>query len=108
MSPSPTSAPTTSSALTPLATLENSVREHPTSTLLLVAGLGVAAVFLARALAPTPQNRALQVLEDIQDRLSDLAEEGALAVRRGADSVSDLHLDRSLNKLSRGIKNFFH
>ena len=93
----------------PLEALENSVREHPTSTLLLVAGLGIATVFLARALAPTtPQSRAMSVLEDIQERLSDLADEGALAVNRGVQHVGDLHLDRTLNKLSRGLKNLFH
>ncbi|MEN3943369.1 hypothetical protein WJU23_18860 [Prosthecobacter sp. SYSU 5D2] len=93
-----------------IETLENRVREHPASTLLMVAGLGVAAVFLARALipAPTPQSRAMDVLEDIQDRLAELAEEGALAVRRGADRVGDLPIERTLNRMSRGLKGLFH
>ncbi|TDU71453.1 hypothetical protein EI77_02579 [Prosthecobacter fusiformis] len=95
-------------AQSPLETLENCVRENPTRTLLMVAGLGVAAAFLARSLAPTPQNRALQVLEDIQDRLSDLADEGALAMSRGVRHVGELHLDRTFDKLSRGIKGLFH
>jgi hypothetical protein len=93
-----------------LETLENRVRERPASTLLMVAGLGVATVFLARALvpAPTPQSRAMDVLEDIQDRLAELAEEGALAVRRGADRVSELPIERTLNRMSRSLRGFFH
>ena len=96
-------------ALTPLENLENQVRQHPVSTLLLVAGAGVAAVLLARALAPsTPQSRAMEVLEDIQERLAELADDGVLAVRSGAERLSELPIDRTLNRMSRGLKSLFH
>lgn len=96
-------------APTALESLENQVREHPVSTLLLVAGAGVAAVLLARALVPsTPQSRAMEVLEDIQERLAELADDGMLAMRSGADRLSELPFDRTMNRLSRGLKGLFH
>ena len=43
-----------------IAQIENCVRKHPGATVLLVAGLGIAAVLIARALTPPPpRNRAL-------------------------------------------------
>lgn len=89
--------------------LENCVRQHPGGTLLLAAGLGVAAVLIARALTPAPpRNRALSLLEDIQQQLATLAEDGAHAVGKGMNDLGDLHLKRSLGKLSRRFKKLFH
>lgn len=98
------------SAMTKSATqLENCARQHPGSTILLAAGLGIAAVLIARALTPpTPRSRAVHLLEDIQQRLSSLAQQGTQAVGRGVDSLDDLHLDRSFGKLSSKFKNLFH
>lgn len=98
------------SAMTKSATqLENCARQHPGSTILLAAGLGIAAVLIARALTPPPpRSRAVHLLEDIQQRLSNLAQQGTQAVGRGLDSIDDLHLDRSLGKLSSKFKNLFH
>lgn len=98
------------SAMTKSATqLENCARQHPGSTILLAAGLGIAAVLIARALTPpTPRSRAVHLLEDIQQRLSSLAQQGSQAVGRGVDSIDDLHLDRSFGKLSSKFKNLFH
>ena len=91
------------------ANFENCVRKNPGSTLLLAAGLGLAAVLVARALAPAPpRNRARCLLEDIQQHLGALAKEGRHAVNRGADSLGELHLDRSIGKLSSRIKSLFH
>ena len=100
---------------------QNYVRQHPAGALLIAAGLGLAVVVVARALTPppSPRNRAMQLLEDIQDRLaelaqpahdraSSLAEGGAGALSRGVDSIGDLHLDRKLGKLSRWLKNLAH
>lgn len=87
---------------------ENCVRQHPGGTLLLAAGLGIAAVLIARALTPAPpRHRALRLLEDIQQHLTTLAEDGAHAAGKGMDSLGDLHLDRSFDKLSRGFKKMF-
>lgn len=96
------------------------VRQHPTSSLLVAIGLSVAAVLVVRALTPPPpRNRAVRLLEDIQQRLADLTEtsydrasslasDGAGVLGRGVDSLSDLHLDRRINKLSRWVKHFTH
>jgi hypothetical protein len=98
------------SAMTKSATqLENCARQNQGSTILLAAGLGIAAVLIARALTPpTPRSRAVHLLEDIQERLASLAQKGTQAVGRGVDSIDDLHLDRSFGKLSRKFKNLFH
>jgi len=89
--------------------LENCVRRNPGGTLLLAAGLGLAAILIARALTPPPpRNRALRLLEDIQQQLSSLAHESAQAVSKGVDGIGELHLERSFDKLSRKFKNLFH
>lgn len=94
----------------PVTQLENYVRQHPGSTMMLAAGLGIAAVLIARVLAPPPppRNRALHMLEDIQQQLASLAHDSAQAVGKGVDSLGDLHLDRSLGKISRRFKKLFH
>ena len=93
----------------PAAQAEQYIRQHPGGTLLMAAGLGIAAVLLARALTPAPpRNRAMRLLEDIQERLTTLGEDGAHAVGRGMGSLGDIHLDRSFDKLSRKFKNLFH
>ena len=96
-------------ALTKSATqFENYVRKHPVGTLLVAAGFGVAAVFITRAMAPPPpRHRALRLLEDIQERLSTLGEDGAHAVGRGMGSLGDIHLERSFDKLARRFKSLF-
>lgn len=100
------SAPAISKPATPI---ETCVRQHPGGTLLFAAGLGLAAVLIARALTPAPpRNRALSLLEDIQEHLATLAEDGANAVGKGVEGLGDLHLDRSFGKLSRRFKKLFH
>lgn len=102
-------APVPSSAIQSVSQLESCVRQHPGGTLLLVAGLGIATVLIARALTPTPpRNRALRLLEDIREQLSTLADDGAHALGNGMGSLGDLHLDRSLDKFSRRVRAFFH
>ncbi len=101
--PIPTTAPQ------PATQLENCVRQHPGSTLLLAAGIGIATVLIARALTPVPpRNRAIRLLEDIQQHLASLGEEGADAVGKGMDTLGAVHLDRSFGKLSRRFKQLFH
>lgn len=92
----------------PVAQAEQYMRQHPGGTLLVAAGLGIAAVILARVLTPPPRSRALRLLEDIQHRLSSFGEDGAQAVGRGMSSLGDIHLDRSFDKLSRKFKSLFH
>ena len=104
----------------PAFKFEEYVRQHPGSVLLVAAGLGLAAVLVVRALSPAPpRNRAVQLLEDIQhrlsnlakvgyDRVSTLAEDGAHAVSKGVGSLGDLHLGQKFDKLSRGFKGLFH
>ena len=91
------------------ARVERCVQQHPGATLLAAAGLGIIAMLTLRALTPVPpRHRAAQLLEDIQQRLSEIADSGAQSVGRGVDQLGDLHLDRKLSKLSRGIKHLFH
>jgi hypothetical protein len=96
--------------------LEHCVRHHPGETLLVAVGLGFVAVLAARALTPPPpRSRAVQLLEDIQHRLADLArpaynrvsgmaEDGVEAFGKGVDG---LHLDRKFDRFSRGFKSLF-
>jgi hypothetical protein len=91
------------------ARLERCVQQHPGVTLLAAAGLGIIATLVVRALSPAPpRHRAAQLLEDIQERLSEIAEGGAKSLGQGVDHISDLHLERKLGRLSHGIKNLFH
>ncbi len=96
------------SSAKPVNQFEDCVRKNPGGTLLVAAGLGIAAVLFARAMTPAPpRNRAVRLLEDIQLRLSDLVENGTHALSKGTDSIGELHLDRKFNKFSRGLKNLF-
>jgi hypothetical protein len=91
------------------ARLERCMQQHPAATLLAAVGLGIMSMLVVRALTPPPpRHRAAQLLDDIQLRLSEIAEGGAKSVGQGVDHLSDLHLDRKLGRLSHGIKNLFH
>ena len=91
------------------ARMERCVQQHPGATLLAAAGFGIIAMLTVRALTPPPpRHRAAQLLEDIQQRLSEIADSGAQSVSRGVDQLGELHLDRKLGRLSHGIKNLFH
>lgn len=91
------------------ARMERCVQQHPGATLLAAAGLGVIAMLTVRALTPPPpRHRAAQLMEDIQQRLSEIADSGAQSVGRGVDQLGGLHLDRKLGRLSHSIKNLFH
>lgn len=91
-------------------------------SIIVLAGLGIAAALVFRALTPPPppRNRAVRILEDIQKRLTDLskpvyeratslAENGAHVLSRGVDSIGELHLEHKLGKLSRWLRrrNFY-
>jgi hypothetical protein len=91
------------------ARLEICVQKHPGAMLLAAAGLGIITMLAVRALTPPPpRHRAAQILEDIQQRLSEIAEGGAQSLGQGVERISDLHLERKLGRLSHGIKNLFH
>ncbi len=93
----------------PVTQFERCVRKNPGGTLLLAAGVGIAAILIARALTPAPpRNRAMCLLQDIQQRLAALAKQSTNAVNKGADHLVELHLDRTFDKLSRRFKNVFH
>lgn len=85
------------------------MQQHPAVTLLAAVGLGIMSMLVVRALTqPPPRHRSAQLLEDIQLRLSEIAEGGAKSGAQGIDHLSDLHLERKLGRLSHGIKNLFH
>jgi hypothetical protein len=100
--------PALSACAKPAAEAEKYIRQHPGGTLLVAAGLGFLTVLVVRALTPPPpRHRALRLLEDIQQRLSSLAEDGSHVVDKGMNSLGDMHLDRSFDKFSRKIKGLF-
>ena len=95
------------------------VRENPTRSILLAVGAGFAMALLVRALQPRPvENRAGRLLEDLRDRLDDLAApahrrasalagNGAALVQNGVDHFSNLHLDRTLNNVTGKLRKLF-
>jgi ElaB/YqjD/DUF883 family membrane-anchored ribosome-binding protein len=94
--------------------VENFVRKHPVWAVAATVGIGYAVGLLARELLtppPPPKNRAVRMLEDIQERLTDFlgpaydrashyAEDGLSAVKSGAQSLSEM-------KLGNRLKQFF-
>jgi len=62
---------------TPLSQIESLIHRHPVAAALSTLGFGCAIGIIACQLMPpasTPKHRALQLLEDIQSRLSEFAE----------------------------------
>ncbi|MDB6004084.1 MAG: hypothetical protein JWR15_1071 [Prosthecobacter sp.] len=96
-----------------MSQLESMVRRHPVVAALATVGFGCAVGIVARELLappPTPKQRALQLLEDIQNRLaefaepayeraSDLADDGVSAVKRGLHSAASSRLGSRLSHL---------
>ncbi|MBE2283398.1 MAG: hypothetical protein IAE77_08045 [Prosthecobacter sp.] len=87
-----------------LGQLERVIRHHPMAATLATVGFGCAVGIAARELlapTPTPKSRVMHLLEDIQSRLADFAEpaydrasdlmdDGAKAMKRGAKRVRHL------------------
>ncbi len=98
---------------TVISQVEDLIRRHPVVAALATVGFGCAVGVAARALLvppPTPKNRALQLLEDIQTRLadfaepayeraSDLAQDGRHAVKQGLESLTESRLGSRLRHL---------
>lgn len=94
--------------------VENFVRKHPVWAVAATVGIGYAVGLLARELLtppPPPKNRALRMLEDIQERLGDFlgpaydrashyVDDGLSAAKSGVHSLGDM-------KLGNRIKQFF-
>ena len=87
-------------------------------TIFAIVGIGAALALVVRAMntPPTPRNRIMGLLEDIQDKLSDLSkpvykhattlvENSANVLSKGVDSISDLKLEKKLSKLSHWLRN---
>lgn len=99
--------------------VDSMVRENPTRAILLAVGAGLAIALVVRALQPRPvENRAARLLEDLRERLSDLAapaqrrasafaSNGAALAQNGADHFSNLHLDRTLNSVTGKLRKLF-
>lgn len=93
--------------------VETLIRRHPIAATLATVGFGCAVGVAARALLtpePSPRNRVRELLEDIQERLSEfaepaydraheLAEEGRDAVKHGLHSMADSKLGSRLRHL---------
>ncbi len=95
------------------------VRENPTCSILLAVGAGLAVALIVRALQPRPREyRAALLLEDLRERLGDLAgpahcradalaKNGAALAQNGIDQISNLHLDRTLNNITGRLRKLF-
>lgn len=93
--------------------MEDLIRRHPMAAVLASLGVGCTVGLAARELLsppPTPKQRALNLLEDIQERLaafaepvaeqaSHLAEETADAMQRGLHSTVESSLGQRLRSL---------
>lgn len=93
--------------------VEGLIRRHPMMATLATVGFGCAVGIAARALLtppPSPRHRVLQLLEDIQDRLTEFAEpayeraadltaEGRDAVKHGLDSLAESKIASRLRHL---------
>lgn len=101
------------------AELDSAVRENPTGAILLAVGAGLALALVVRALQPRrTEHRAARLLEDLRERLNDLADpalrrasalasNGAGLLHEGADHLSGLHLDRKLSRVTDRLWNLF-
>jgi ElaB/YqjD/DUF883 family membrane-anchored ribosome-binding protein len=99
------------------------IREHPLGIVFVAVGVGLAAGLVLKLLAtppppPTARQRIQRTLDDIQSRLTDLAQPyykratefagtGAEAVKKGLDQVQDMHLERKLNGVLNRLKGLF-
>ncbi len=98
------------------AQVDECVRENPTRSLLIAAGIGLAIGVAVRALQPrSTSSRASRLLEDLQERLHDLtdratslANNGSSLVADGVDRVRGLRFDRKVNSLSQRVRNLFN
>ncbi|MGV3662860.1 MAG: hypothetical protein ACO1TE_21930 [Prosthecobacter sp.] len=93
--------------------VEDLIRRHPIAAALATVGFGCAVGVAARSLLtppPSPRHRVMELLEDIQDRLTDFAEpayerahelagEGRDAVKHGLHSMSESKLGSRLRHL---------
>jgi hypothetical protein len=89
------------------------VRSHPLASVLAVTGLGVAvgvAIYEMAKPAPTPKQRAVNILKEIRDSLANLAEptaeyatqlgkDGKKAAKKGMHAVADSKLMGQLRHL---------
>lgn len=92
--------------------VETFVRHNPAISIAAAVGIGCAIGVLAKLLLtppPPPKPRSQQLLEDLQSRLndilgpayeraSDLAEDGAAILKKGVNSVQDVHLPNRLKR----------
>ena len=102
------------------AAFDGAIRDNPTRAILAAVGVGIAIALVVRALQPRPvEQRAARLLEDLRERLQDLADpayrrasrlasNGASVVQDGVDHLSGLHLDRAFNRFSSRLRNLFH
>lgn len=105
--------PAASAVPAAITQIESMIRRHPVVAALATVGFGCAVGIVARELLappPTPKQRALQLLEDIQarlaefaepayDRASHLADDGMDAVKRGLHSAASSKLGSRLSHL---------
>jgi ElaB/YqjD/DUF883 family membrane-anchored ribosome-binding protein len=101
------------------ASLDERVRENPARAIFTAIGVGFALALVVRALQQPkqPRSHVKQLLEDIQERLHDLADpalnrlnefagESSAALKKGASHVEGIH--QNLRSLGCRLRNLFH
>jgi ElaB/YqjD/DUF883 family membrane-anchored ribosome-binding protein len=100
------------------ASFDERVRENPTRAILTAVGVGLAAALILRALQtpPQPRSQVKQLLEDIQERLHELADpalsrlnefagESSAVLKKSASHVDGIH--QNLRSLGCKLRNLF-
>jgi hypothetical protein len=91
------------------------VREHPTRSLLIAAGVGLVLGFLIRELqSSSPSKRSSRLLDDLQNHLQKLSKrasgavsDGSGLIQDGVARVRDLGRDHSVHSLIQRIRWLF-
>lgn len=97
------------------STVDARIRENPTRSILVAAGIGVVIGLVVRAIQPSqPASRGTAILKDIQsrlnrlpDRASHLASSGSAMIHDGMDHVRKDHT-RSIRRMGKRLMNLFH
>ncbi len=100
--------------------LDDAVRENPTRSIVCAVGAGLLLGLLVRGFHHRPpEARAARLLDELRERIENLAEpasrrarslakKGASLVEDGSDEIDDLHLDSKVKGLTRKLRDLFH
>jgi len=96
----------------PTCAVERCVRENPTYSILIAAGVGIGLGLLLRALQPTKdENRAERLISDLRQQIRGIAEpaydRASAITRSGMEQINDLNVGGTLCSLRKRFQSFF-